>query len=202
LSRYKPVGWRQEAIRHSLAAKGLTKRYSFVANSLKGNRSKPWDPKFVDPKTGEVKDLKKSLQAKGFETTGGREYRKVGDTPDYVGGPVIAATQVTELQTLPQAELIPSQLTNVSGDTMPTVSIPENPEMDLEQQAQQVEGGPYDVGSAPLPILEPGDMTQQLSSSELPEIDYGESREGLLIVPEVATPGVPPEPTTMESDRL
>jgi hypothetical protein len=38
MSRYKPVGWRQESYRHYLAAKGIGSKRYFVRNELKGNR--------------------------------------------------------------------------------------------------------------------------------------------------------------------
>jgi hypothetical protein len=136
-----------------------------IRNSKKGNRSNPWDPKFIDPKTGKIKDWKKSMQARGFKTTGGRDMRQVGDQPKPMGAPLL--TPYGEVAEAPMAmnrpeydieaalnasEAAQSQIysqPNVPGiyaDTMPTVS-----DSGLEQQAQQVEGGPQ-VGSVPLSI--------------------------------------------------
>jgi len=129
-SRYKPVGWRNDSIRHSLAAKGY--RTAFVMNSSKGNFSTEMDPKFVDPKTGKVKDLKKSLQARGFKTTGGREARRVGDTPfvsapsdDFGFGPMESSLSESDLVPV-QSQPIAQQVVEASPvDASPPSFIPD-----------------------------------------------------------------------------
>lgn len=171
----KNRGWYGEHYRHSLSAKGISTRRSFavpmlvedagmysggneVKNYLKG-RDKKENPKFIDPETGEVKDLFKSLQARGIRTTGGREFKKVGAVSKPDMGPLFPgygresptpAFDLGSLGALPEQQQSLDLLNYPMGteDVMPTTSA----SYGLEQQAQRVEGGPsaLSLGSVPL----------------------------------------------------
>jgi hypothetical protein len=195
-------GWYGEGYRHALSAKGISNRrfsYAFVNNSSKGNFTSPFSTKIINPKTGKPVDLLKSMQARGLRTTGGRDYRKVGNqyVPDV--GPILAPNGQIMPSTFSEEELtgIPSQvLTEIVSSAMPTALS----SYGLEQQAQQVEGSiPFEeqsqVGSAPLPSLIPErpKITEAVEGKDI-------NKSGLIEIPEVGTTDVF-EPSPMDMER-
>jgi len=199
-------GWYGEQYRHSLSAKGISTRRSFapvlgelgmiegyggneVKNYLKG-RDRKENPKFIDPETGEVKDLFKSLQARGIQTTGGREFKKVGAVPKPDMGPLFPGygevRPAVDMSSLGSLGALPDQQQSLQAltypieiqDAVPTASI-----YGLEQQAQQVEGGPsaLPLGSVPLSFQR---------SVETPE--------GFVTVPMVTSDAFEPIPFDLE----
>ena len=172
----KNSGWYRESYRHSLAAKGVktSKRLAFVNNAAKGWRSNPNDLKIVNEE-GMVVDARKSAAARGIETFNKRRDERAPSFPE-------------SLDPKPQA-VIPGAPEGFGEELTPTAPLPESslPLLDAEQQAQQVEGGPPQEVTAPLPISEP---------EEVKELE-----DGLVDRPDLATPGAPESPTPLESVR-
>jgi hypothetical protein len=171
-------GWYKENYRHSLAAKGVKtnmfakKRYNFVLNSLKGNR----DTKLkIMNERGKLVSFKHWASSKGLEQ-GNRDDRRIGDTPDNIaaaGSTIftsdmtkgmflpkeIAAIPVPEQVTIPEPFQVPeSSLLPMSQAVQSVVPAPLKEEVPMpvepmamaaeEQQAQPVEGGSQQMGSA------------------------------------------------------
>ena len=191
--------WYRDSWRHALSARGIANRrysYAFIMNSRKGNRSNPFDIKVINPKTGLPVDLKKSLQARGIKTTGGRDYRRVGDQFVPEGTPVLApeGPTVMPFSSLTESELIPlpsSEFNIPMEGTMPTVPT----SYGFGTASPTVEGGPpIEEVSTTLP-------GSQLAGAVIPELVEGKevSKEGLVEVSGIGTTDAF-EPSPLDSE--
>jgi hypothetical protein len=152
-------GWYRDNWRHSLAAKGI--RTSFVANSRKGNYSRPEDFRW-DPERKKFVDWRKRASALGIET-GNKRKTLVGNTPDIISPINVYERKLEPFRTIPVPEIpganiapipeLPSPEMEISAPEMEIPPAEALPSAEEEQQAQPVEGRPSEEESVPPRVL-------------------------------------------------
>jgi hypothetical protein len=194
-------GWYFDSYKHSLAAKGI--RTSLVANSRKGNRSRPEDLRW-DPERQKYIDWRKRASALGFET-GNKRKTLVGDTPNIVS-PVNIYKKLEPFRTFPVPEaptpLAPISIVPEVPEQIPLVPEVPAPEMEIppaealpyaeeEQQAQPVEGRPSLEVSASPRLMEEKAAEEGVGVEKIIETPEGK---------EIVTSGVPQVPSPLAEE--